>query len=57
MIPVCTETTLPCGIVVRSDSGVVDLCLVCASTTCPRARHDGRTCTGGCKVCTCGGHE
>lgn len=56
MIPVCTETVTPCGIVVRSDSGVVDLCLSC-SMDCPAAKHDGRTCTGGCKPCTCGEHE
>lgn len=35
MIPVCTETVLPCGIVVRSSDGVVDLCQTCASTDCP----------------------
>ncbi len=44
-----TDTT-PCGIVTDGH----DVCLVCASTTCPRAHHDGRTCSGGCTPCRCG---
>lgn len=46
------ETVLPCGIVVRSPEPY-DVCAVCAAD-CPAAGHDGRSCTGGCKPCTCG---
>ena len=48
------ETVQPCGIVVRSSDGVVDLCLHCAMD-CPSRGHE-RTCRGGCSECTCVRH-
>ncbi|MFA7120791.1 MAG: hypothetical protein WC277_04885 [Bacilli bacterium] len=49
-------TTLPSGVVRRAPCGEAGPCADCAND-CPASGHDGRTCTGGCKVCTCGGRE